>query len=119
MKTDNSNKYGLKTYYDSKGWEIRNGDILKVYHFSERKRVWYMFKIAYLLPEWGWVGIHTGTEFDINKISKREGTFNLSSLSDKDGYCRGVEIISKDVCFKGGLLNDPKRIKITPPIINT
>lgn len=34
------------TYYDQKGKQILVGDLLKVYHFTVRKRIYYMYHVA-------------------------------------------------------------------------
>jgi hypothetical protein len=101
----------IDTYYDKNGWEIRNGDILKVPHFRRRKRNYYMWKIAYFLPDCGWVAVHSGSSFDPAKILLGKQSYNLRAASDETGYCADTEIISRDICFPGNA-NEPKRKRL-------
>lgn len=83
-------KPGLET-------EIRVGDILKVYHFNQRKRVWYMWKLVSYHEDFGLVGLHTG----VGKICKdeRSNAFRLHAIADDRGILTHSEIINRDVCF--------------------
>lgn len=103
----------IQTYYDMNGWEIRNGDILKVPHFKHRSRKYYMWKIAHFLSDWGWVAIHSGESFKPEAIANKKGIYNLRAASDENGYCSDTEIISKDICFNS---RDNKRKRIEIPV---
>lgn len=82
-----------KFYFDKRGIEIKEGDILKFFHFQKSRRSsYYMWKVAIYDERLGWRGMHTGSAF-----KDESNTFNLGGT---DPLLRMVEIISRDACFE-------------------
>lgn len=95
-------------YYDKKGFEIRVGDILKVYHCGGgKRRTYYMWKLVSYSETHGLVGVHTGcSKIAIDEL---KNSFRLHAIADEKGVLTYAEIINRDICF-----NDKYATQITP-----
>jgi hypothetical protein len=83
-----------KCYYDEKGVEIGEGDLLKIYHFRHyiRKEKMYMYQIAILQES---QGTFWWAAKDYNREGEK-GHYWLKSVADKTtGIIHGTEIIYK------------------------
>ena len=79
-------------YYDQSGNEIHEGDLLKVFHFKTRHKIYYMYHVAIRQDVDGvlwWSGK------DYNRHDGKGHYWFLATANKETGIMQGVQIINR------------------------